>query len=72
MENIAHIVVPEWYRNAKSSGDTKPVLKEKIRQFCIEAAKRRPAGDASTDTAVDDELITITFDMYEHAITSGQ
>ena len=72
MEYFAHIVVPEWYRNARLSGDSELMLKEKIRQFCMEATKRRSAGDAFTHTAVDDELVAITFDMYEHAMSSGQ
>jgi hypothetical protein len=69
MQDIATIVVPQWYREAKSQGASEAMLREKIKQFLIEALAHR---SSATPHAVDDNLVTITFDMYEHAMRQRQ
>jgi hypothetical protein len=68
MANITDLVVPEWYRAAKADGASESQLKEQIRHYFLEATKR-PSNASSSSETIEEEVISITFDMYEHAMS---
>jgi len=60
------IIVPEWYRQAKASHMSSQELNRKLHAYCRDALIAGGGGEPS------EELIALTAEMYEHALTLGE
>lgn len=65
MAGIASFIVPGWYREARSRGESEEELKRRIADFCREAARKYGAPE----TEFTPEAIAVTYDMYEYALS---
>jgi len=64
------MIIPEWYLKAKSENASQTRLRKIASVECLKAIQRRAKrlGEPIPD-AVDSNLIDLTIDMYEHALT---
>lgn len=70
--NIAEIVVPKWYRDAKERGDSADILAKQVRLFCQEALIRKAKrNNLENHEIADDSLVKTTIEMYEYALQTA-
>jgi len=65
--DIADIIVPGWYLEAKGQSASPDELRAKVRDFCLQAFRAHALHDEEQEDLSDD-VIDITIDMYEYAL----
>lgn len=70
--DMAAIIVPGWYLEARRKGASKESLRGDVEAFCLKALKRDAARNGTPPPdAVEPEVLAMTIDMYESAIEAG-
>ena len=67
--HISELVVPYWYLEARRAGSSAEQLRDKVREFCLEALRMRAQKNAQEPPqSVDESLLDITIKTYEDAL----
>jgi hypothetical protein len=70
--NMNSFLVPQWYLEARRQGDSREILEKKVEEFCLRAIQHRAThlGEPAP-SAIEAEVVAITLDMYELALSQS-